>query len=63
MDMIPSAQARGSHPPRHRHTGWLWLVVLAVAGYAGWHFRPQPTVAPGGPGATAGRSAGGRGGA
>lgn len=45
-------------PHRHRRTGWIWLLVLAAVGYAGWRYRPQ---APKTPAATAG-GRGGRGG-
>lgn len=32
----------GTAAPKHRHTGWVWLLILAGIGFAGWHYRPAP---------------------
>src|SRR6185312_4929193 len=56
-----------SPSPRRHRSGWIWLLVVAVLVFVGWHYRPAPArnaaAAGGGRGGRGGAAAGGRGGA
>ncbi|HVB40875.1 MAG TPA: MdtA/MuxA family multidrug efflux RND transporter periplasmic adaptor subunit [Terriglobales bacterium] len=60
LDLGQSVSAGTGTSPRRRRSGWIWLLILVIAGFVGWHFRPLDTTATGAT-ASAG-AAGGRGG-
>jgi multidrug efflux system membrane fusion protein len=60
LDLGLDAAANSPSGRRRRHSGWIWILVLVIAGLLGWHFRPVATTSTPGTPAAAGR--GGRGG-
>jgi multidrug efflux system membrane fusion protein len=38
-NLNPSPNDKNSTAPRAKRSRWIWLIVLAALGYAGWHYR------------------------